>query len=271
MNRQTIIKHISERFSIDETQATNIYDTIFSEIINCFQKEKNLNIDGFGKFIVRHRKNQKDKIEKWISYSPAKKFSDEINSQFCHLPPYTETEPVQEKISQLTENYSIEIKDTVTQTNACNEVLTEDNIETTNNKPSSTETETQNTDTREEISAVNNITSVNQNFTDKKTEFSDANEKVSKIDDIRHRYELEIEKLKMKLDDNSGDDIEKDIENFNSLRKDFAGLISKDTSEKKNQDNNPKNHEEKPSENSGQEIKIPDDLKNLNDEINRSS
>lgn len=85
MTREEIIRTISNEYSVNEIQAADFYDNIFSALAKSLAKGKNVNIAEFGKFSVYEKVNESKKKRKFVRFSPVKKFADEINRDYCEL------------------------------------------------------------------------------------------------------------------------------------------------------------------------------------------
>lgn len=72
-----LIKEIAAEYNINEIDVYNYYYTLFDVIKSCFKKNTNVNILEFGKFKISGKGK--------ISFSPAKKFHDDINYNFNNL------------------------------------------------------------------------------------------------------------------------------------------------------------------------------------------
>ncbi len=86
MKRAKLIKKVSSRLNLNEIETGNFISIIFDTMLSVFKSGKNLNIPEFGKFIVRN-KTVNGEVVKYVSFSPCKKFADEINSNFSELSP----------------------------------------------------------------------------------------------------------------------------------------------------------------------------------------
>lgn len=86
MKRAKLIRKVSSRLNLNEIETGNFIGSIFDTMLSVFKSGKNLNIPEFGKFIVRN-KTVNGEVVKYISFSPCKKFADEINSNFSELSP----------------------------------------------------------------------------------------------------------------------------------------------------------------------------------------
>jgi len=85
MKKEDIIKIIAGEFNVSEIEVMNYFDDIFETLIECFRKNKNVNISEFGKFFVRIRLNTEGVKEKIIKFSPVKKLADDVNYNFNNL------------------------------------------------------------------------------------------------------------------------------------------------------------------------------------------
>ncbi len=72
-----LIKDIASELKLDEIEVYNYYYILFDLVKECFKKQINVNILEFGKFKISGKGK--------ISFSPAKKFQDEINYNFNNL------------------------------------------------------------------------------------------------------------------------------------------------------------------------------------------
>ena len=86
MKRAKLIRKVSSRLNLNEIETGNFIGSIFDTMLSVFKSGKNLNIPEFGKFIVRN-KTVNGEVIKYVSFSPCKKFADEINSNFSELSP----------------------------------------------------------------------------------------------------------------------------------------------------------------------------------------
>ncbi len=86
MKRAKLIKKVSSRLNLNEIETGNFIGSIFDTMLSVFKSGKNLNIPEFGKFIVRDKTVNGEAV-KYVSFSPCKKFADEINSNFSELSP----------------------------------------------------------------------------------------------------------------------------------------------------------------------------------------
>lgn len=87
MTSEELVNKIAEHFNVSRTDAEHYVNEIFAAISKCLSKGKNVNINGFGKFIIRERKKDDKKI-KMIYFSPSRNFSEEVNEEFSNLHPY---------------------------------------------------------------------------------------------------------------------------------------------------------------------------------------
>ena len=85
MKKEDIIKIIAGEFNVSEIEVMNYFDDIFDTLIECFRKNKNVNISEFGKFFLRIRLNTEGVKEKIIKFSPVKKLADDVNYNFNNL------------------------------------------------------------------------------------------------------------------------------------------------------------------------------------------
>jgi nucleoid DNA-binding protein len=86
MNKRNLISKIASHFDLDETGVSIFVDSIFETIGKELNKGKNINIPEFGKFIVRNKTS--DGVRKrFITFSPSKKFAEEINNNYSELSP----------------------------------------------------------------------------------------------------------------------------------------------------------------------------------------
>jgi len=86
MKRAKLIRKVSSRLNLNEIETGNFISIIFDTMLSVFKSGKNLSIPEFGKFIVRN-KTVDGEVVKYVSFSPCKKFADEINSNFSELSP----------------------------------------------------------------------------------------------------------------------------------------------------------------------------------------
>lgn len=77
LQAKQLIKEIAGEYNLNEIEVYNFYYTLFDIINKCFSKNINVNILGFGKFKITGKGK--------ISFSPAKKFQDDINYNFNNL------------------------------------------------------------------------------------------------------------------------------------------------------------------------------------------
>ena len=85
MNKEDIIRIIAEEFDVSEIEVMNYFDDIFETLIECFRKNKNVNIIEFGKFFLRIKLSPEGVKEKVIKFSPVKKLADDVNYNFNDL------------------------------------------------------------------------------------------------------------------------------------------------------------------------------------------
>jgi nucleoid DNA-binding protein len=85
MKKEDIIKIIAGEFNVSEIEVMNYFDDIFDTLIECFRKNKNVNISEFGKFFLRIRLNAEGVKEKTVKFSPVKKLADDVNYNFNNL------------------------------------------------------------------------------------------------------------------------------------------------------------------------------------------
>ena len=85
MKKEDIIKIIAGEFNVSEIEVMNYFDDIFETLIECFRKNKNVNISEFGKFFLRIRLNTEGVKEKIVKFSPVKKLADDVNYNFNNL------------------------------------------------------------------------------------------------------------------------------------------------------------------------------------------
>ncbi|MCE1164863.1 MAG: HU family DNA-binding protein [Bacteroidetes bacterium] len=86
MNRTKLIKKIASQLNLNEIEVGNFIGSVFGTMADVLRKGKNINIPEFGKFIVREKKSE-DASYRYITFSPSKKFADEINKNFSGLSP----------------------------------------------------------------------------------------------------------------------------------------------------------------------------------------
>lgn len=86
MIKHELVENIVKKFNIEEIKAADFVDSIFSSISGAFEKGKNVNIPEFGKFGIVS-KSVNGKRLKYVSFSPAKRFADDINENFTDLKP----------------------------------------------------------------------------------------------------------------------------------------------------------------------------------------
>ncbi len=77
LHAKELIKEIAAENNLSEIDVYNFYFTLFDIIKDCFKKSTNVNILEFGKFRISGKGK--------VSFSPAKKFQDEINYNFNNL------------------------------------------------------------------------------------------------------------------------------------------------------------------------------------------
>lgn len=77
LHAKELIKEIAAENNLNEIDVYNYYFTLFDIIKDCFKKSTNVNILEFGKFRISGKEK--------VSFSPAKKFQDEINYNFNNL------------------------------------------------------------------------------------------------------------------------------------------------------------------------------------------
>ncbi len=84
MIKQELIKNIVRKFNVEEIKAADFVDGIFNAMAGAFADGKNVNIPEFGKFRVINKSIEGKRI-KYVSFSPAKKFADDVNENFTGL------------------------------------------------------------------------------------------------------------------------------------------------------------------------------------------
>lgn len=99
-----LIRNITKKFDVGELEAASFVDCIFDSIIKSFQKGKNINIPEFGKFSIIN-KTKNGLSQKYVTFSPVKKFADSVNENF------TDLEPQLTKIYHLKNNASLKIRE----------------------------------------------------------------------------------------------------------------------------------------------------------------
>lgn len=85
MKKEDIVKIVAGEFDLSEVEVLNYFDDIFDVLIECFGKNKNVNISEFGKFLVRLRRYPEGVKEKIVAFSPVKRFADDVNYYFNNL------------------------------------------------------------------------------------------------------------------------------------------------------------------------------------------
>ncbi|MDD5362668.1 MAG: HU family DNA-binding protein [Ignavibacteria bacterium] len=86
MDKRKLISKIASHFGLDETGVSIFVDSIFDTIARELNKGKNINIPEFGKFIVRNS-TANGVRGRFITFSPSKKFAEEINNNYSNLNP----------------------------------------------------------------------------------------------------------------------------------------------------------------------------------------
>ncbi|MFC2092821.1 HU family DNA-binding protein [Bacteroidota bacterium] len=85
MKKEDIVKIVAEEYGLSEVEVLNYFDDIFDVLIECFRKNKNVNISEFGKFLIRLRLDPEGVKEKIVTFSPVKKLADDVNYYFNNL------------------------------------------------------------------------------------------------------------------------------------------------------------------------------------------
>jgi nucleoid DNA-binding protein len=86
MIRYELIKRISEKFNVEETEAGIFVDRIFESMVKAFENGKRINIPEFGKFNLTY-KTVDGVRQRYVVFSPSKNFADTINKNFSDLEP----------------------------------------------------------------------------------------------------------------------------------------------------------------------------------------
>lgn len=100
MNKSELIKRLSDKFLVDPVKANEFTDAVFNSIASSLKKGKNINIVRFGRFSHVIKNVSGEKVKE-VSFSPVKKFAEEANYPYEHLPHV--------KIKSLDEGYIAEI------------------------------------------------------------------------------------------------------------------------------------------------------------------
>ncbi|HRE41252.1 MAG TPA: SPOR domain-containing protein [Ignavibacteria bacterium] len=87
MKKEELVNIIQTETGISKIEASDFVDNLFSIIKSGFKKGKRLNIPEFGKFVLVSKKGEDGKLIKSISFSPVKKFSNDVNLNFNNLKP----------------------------------------------------------------------------------------------------------------------------------------------------------------------------------------
>lgn len=85
MNKDELVIKLAEEFGISTIDIYQFVNTVIASMEKAFIKGKNINIPEFGKFNVLTRKNGQGKPYKTLSFSPVRKFAEEVNFRFNDL------------------------------------------------------------------------------------------------------------------------------------------------------------------------------------------
>ncbi|HLT23918.1 MAG TPA: SPOR domain-containing protein [Ignavibacteria bacterium] len=85
MNKDELVIKLAEEFGISTIDIYHFVNTVVESMQKAFRKGKNVNITEFGKFNVLTRKNDKGESFKTLSFSPVRKFAEDINFRFNNL------------------------------------------------------------------------------------------------------------------------------------------------------------------------------------------
>lgn len=88
MNKEELVKQISEEFNLSRIEVSDFINDVFTTIETALRKGKNVNISEFGKFMPQ-RKTLEGIKQNSVSFSPVKKFSNDVNYNFNDLKPVT--------------------------------------------------------------------------------------------------------------------------------------------------------------------------------------
>jgi nucleoid DNA-binding protein/cell division septation protein DedD len=113
MNKDELVIKLAEEFGISTIDIYQFVNDVFSRMQKAFEKGKRVNIPEFGKFTVITRKNEHGKPFKTLTFSPVRKFAEEVNFRFNNLssiPVKTKEDEsfiVNEELSEKIINYKI--------------------------------------------------------------------------------------------------------------------------------------------------------------------
>ena len=82
MNKEKIKSAISIEFGLNKLDADKVVEKIFDTMSECFQENKNLEIEKFGKFKIIKANNPQNNISKSLQFFPVKKLAKKINHNF---------------------------------------------------------------------------------------------------------------------------------------------------------------------------------------------
>jgi nucleoid DNA-binding protein len=86
MIRYELIKRISRKFDVEETEAGIFVERIFESMVKAFENGKRINIPEFGKFNLTY-KTVDGVRQRYVVFSPSKNFAETINRNFSDLEP----------------------------------------------------------------------------------------------------------------------------------------------------------------------------------------
>ncbi len=86
MKRDKLIKKVASQLNLNEIEVADFIASVFDTMAAVLSKGRNINIPEFGKFIVRE-KTADGVACRYVTFSPSKKFAEEINCNFSHLTP----------------------------------------------------------------------------------------------------------------------------------------------------------------------------------------
>lgn len=82
-SKKEIVTALSVQFLISKEEADNIFEIIFSTLINCFKNNRSIDLPKFGEF--KTVKNNSGKLKNSVRFMPAKKLAKNINHCFSGL------------------------------------------------------------------------------------------------------------------------------------------------------------------------------------------
>ena len=87
MNKDELVRKLAEEFGISTIDIYQLVNTVIGSMSGALSKGKNINISEFGKFKTLSRKDEAGKTVKTVSFSPVKKFANEVNFRYNDLSP----------------------------------------------------------------------------------------------------------------------------------------------------------------------------------------